>query len=138
VQPASDRDPAQAVTPAPPGAAADGASACAAGPWSRALALGLEPAADELVIEAGIGRLRLTPTTVEWSPVIAGDKARATIDRLTAPPDVQAARLAACRACTSYVAERCQIAGCGCAGLGNPAALLSKCPLDLWPSGTAR
>lgn len=119
-QPAAD--PSQVVPPAPPGEPA---------PWSRAVALGLDPTAEQLVIQAGIGWLRITPTTVDWRPV-QPRSAPPPPPPSPAPEPLRLARLATCQACSRYIADRCQVAGCGCAGLGNPAAQFSKCPLGRW------
>ena len=114
------QDLAQVNQPAPPGE-----------PWQRALALGLDPTAEQLVIQAGIGWLRITPTAFEWRPVQTRS-APASPPPASAPDALTAARLATCRACSRYVDHRCQVAGCGCSGLGNPAAQFSKCPLGRW------
>jgi hypothetical protein len=106
----------------------------AADVWQRALALGLAPAAVDLVVEAGIGRLRITPTEVDWRPVVAPTRAEPSPAPQPAPDPVRIARLAACEACSRFAQGRCTIAGCGCAGQGQPSALFSRCPLGLWPS----
>lgn len=105
--------------------------------WSRALALGLDPAAGELVVEAGIGWLRITPAAVDWRPVLPRSGVSASPAPRSAPDALRIARLAVCEACDRYAGGRCGVAGCGCAGQGTPAALYSRCPLDRWPSAYA-
>ncbi len=100
--------------------------------WSRALALGLDPAAAALEVEAGIGFLRITPAAVAWRPV-QPRSGPPPPPPLPAPDALRIARLAACHACSRFGDGRCTIAGCGCAGQGTPAALLSKCPMGQWP-----
>lgn len=107
----------------------EGGTAGSAEPWQRLAALGF--AGDELVIEAGIGRLRLTPTTVDWQPV-QPRSATTSPQPLPASEALRIERQVICRTCSRY-ADRCTLAGCGCSGLGNPAAALSRCPLGLWP-----
>ncbi len=101
--------------------------------WAGALALGLDPAAGELVVVAGIGRLRLTPDGQEWLPAAAGGQPQP--EPLPAPPELARARLEACAACSRYQNGRCTIAGCGCSGMAQRGNLLSKCPAGKWPVG---
>ena len=99
--------------------------------WPGALALGLDPSTVELVIDAGIGRLRLTTDAQDWQPAATGAQPQTT--PLTAPPALVAARLEACASCDRYQNDRCSIAGCGCSGMAQRGNLLSRCPMGRWP-----
>ena len=99
--------------------------------WAGALALGHDPDAGEMVTEAGIGRLRLTPTTAEFTPARQPGPQAPDPQPLPAPPDLAAKRRERCLACPSW-ADRCTVAGCSCAGLGMAERLLSRCPTGRW------
>jgi len=91
-------------------------------------------AATELVIEAGIGRLTLAWTGNRCEPAGRGTIAPRSIwaEPLTAPPDLRDQRQALCSACRHHVGQRCTVAGCSCAGLGQPARRFSRCPIGAW------
>lgn len=101
--------------------------------WFRALELGLDPTAKELIIEAGIGRLKITSTETNWQPVIPNAPHASSPPPLPAPDPLRIARTAVCQTCPRHDGHRCTVAGCGCAGQGTPSALFSKCPKGLWP-----
>lgn len=103
--------------------------------WPGALALGHDPAAGELVIQAGIGCLRVGPEAMVYQSAakpVPGAEPR------PAPPALAAARLSACGGCSSWADGRCSAAGCGCAGLGRADLLSSRCPLGRWTQGEQR
>ena len=95
--------------------------------WSGAIALGWQ--GDNIKIEAGIGTLYLSATEQTWTPTAKGTPPPAP---LPADPAIAATRQAACDNCDRYESGRCQVAGCGCAGQGNPSVRFSKCPLGKW------
>jgi hypothetical protein len=105
--------------------------------WSRALVLGLDPTAEELLIEAGIGRLKITPTETNWQPVIPTAPHAPSPPPIPAPDPLRIARAAVCQTCPRHDGHRCTVAGCGCAGQGTRGALFSKCPMGLWPTPQA-
>jgi len=90
-----------------------------------------------IIIKAGIGTLRMTwtgnhledkrsaPATVHTAPLPAPV-------RLMASPNLRRERERICSDCTHRVQDRCSIAGCACAGLGQPAARFSRCPVGRW------
>lgn len=100
--------------------------------WPGALALGHDTS-QPLTITAGIGTLTLTPTTIEFTPARTPKPQADQPKPLPAPPDLVAARLDVCRACSSWSVDRCTIAGCGCTGLGQTQNLFSRCPTGNWP-----
>ena len=53
-------------------------------------------------------------------------------ERLPAPSDLREERERVCAGCTHHAADRCLVAGCACAGLGQPAARFSRCPVGRW------
>jgi hypothetical protein len=85
---------------------------------------------EPITITAGIGTLRLGPDGECWEPAT---KATPPPAPLPAPEPLRLARLTACAACDRFRDDRCSVGGCGCAGLGKPERLLSKCPLGRWP-----
>jgi hypothetical protein len=97
--------------------------------WPGALALGWT--GDDLTIDAGIGSLYLSATKKTWTPTAKGTPPPAP---LPADPAITPARQAACDNCNRYESGKCQVAGCGCAGQGNPSVRFSKCPLGKWPT----
>lgn len=99
--------------------------------WAAVLELGFDPTASDLVIAAGIGVLTITPTTIDWRPTVAPTRSTPPIP---ADDATRTARQAACNACPRFVDRRCTVAGCGCAGQGQPAVYFSKCPLGKWPA----
>jgi hypothetical protein len=90
----------------------------------------------DITIRAGIGTLVSRPGGQQWSPAIGPrDSSR---DPPPPPPrpaseSLALARRAVCAACESWRDNRCQSAGCTCAGLGQADLWSSRCPLDLWP-----
>jgi hypothetical protein len=104
--------------------------------WAGALALGWSVDRGDLVVEAGIGYLHLGPMVTEWRPVLPRSPLSPTPAAITAPVPLVLARRATCRECPRFDGH-CTIAGCGCAGQGQPEALLSRCPLGRWPSPRA-
>jgi hypothetical protein len=98
--------------------------------------LGADPI-DQLTIEGGIGTLTLYADGREdWRPTTTRPPPPQPPPR-PADPALAAARLAACTACPSWIAGRCDSAGCGCAGEGRPEVWASICPLGRWPAATA-
>lgn len=85
---------------------------------------------DGVEIRAGIGTLTISRESSQWSPAISQPK---EVQRLQASPELAASRRSRCQECDRW-ANRCTVAGCSCAGLGDPSAALSRCPLNRWPS----
>jgi hypothetical protein len=93
-----------------------------------------------VTIAAGIGILRMTWTGNQFT---SGGSVRANIrmqsvqpeaspQPLPASDDLRIARLGVCRACSHLASDRCAVAGCACAGLGQPANRFSRCPIGKW------
>jgi hypothetical protein len=87
----------------------------------------------QITVVAGIGTLTIGPSGQDWKPATQATPPPAP---LPAPEPLRLARAAACAACDRFHADHCTVAGCGCAGLGKPERLLSKCPLGRWPTST--
>jgi len=91
-----------------------------------------------VVIVAGIGTLRMAWTgnhleSTSAKPVSVGAAPAVEVAaRLLAAPAVRAHRESMCASCTHHGPERCTVAGCACAGLGEPAARFSRCPVGKW------
>lgn len=96
--------------------------------WAGAESLGIT---EPVIVTAGIGTLRIGPDGQCWEPATHAAPPPAP---LPAPEPLRLARAAACAACDRFRADHCTVAGCGCAGLGKPANLLSRCPLGKWPT----
>ena len=97
--------------------------------WQGAQRIG---ATEPLEIRAGIGLLRIGPDGEDWQPATKAT-ARPEPEPLPAPEPLRAARLAMCATCDRYSSGRCDVGGCGCAGMGKAERLFSKCPLGRWP-----
>jgi hypothetical protein len=83
-----------------------------------------------IIIEAGIGKLYLSPTETKWEPAVKGQPSPPPLPADTA---IAQSRQSVCDTCSRYESGKCQVAGCGCAGQGKPSVRFSKCPLGLWP-----
>ena len=104
--------------------------------------LGADPSAEAFTIVAGIGTLVLRPGGTQFSSAIP-DTATAVSNvppspqrfpdaPLEAPPAVADQRRQRCQCCARWSHGRCQVAGCACAGLGQPDRLFSRCPEGRW------
>jgi hypothetical protein len=93
-----------------------------------------------ITIAAGIGTLRLAWTgnhfesrTCVEVPSNAGTATTDTLPMpLSASPAVRQERTSICTQCNHLVSDRCSVAGCACAGLGQPANRFSRCPIGKW------
>jgi hypothetical protein len=96
-----------------------------------------------ITITAGIGTLRMawtgnhfeSATSVAVPPLPAAAAAISTAASplpLPASPAVQHERTRICNQCRHLVSGRCSVAGCACAGLGQPANHFSRCPIGKW------
>jgi len=91
-----------------------------------------------VVIVAGIGTLRMAWTgnqleSTSAKPMSVGVAPAVEVAaRLPAASAVRAHRERLCASCTHRGPERCTVAGCACAGLGEPAARFSRCPVGKW------
>ena len=88
---------------------------------------------DGATIAAGIGTLTLLRHEVLWNPVHVAPQSDPAPARRLASAELQSARLAACVTCGRLGEGGCEVAGCRCTGMGDPTALLSRCPLNRWP-----
>ena len=88
---------------------------------------------DGATITAGIGTLTILRHEVLWEPVRGAVQADPAPARRLAPAELLSARQAACTTCDHLGAGGCEVAGCRCTGMGDPTALLSRCPLNRWP-----
>lgn len=93
-----------------------------------------------ITITAGIGTLRMTWFGNQFtSAAKAPEKENRPIEQQPATPQplpatalVRMARASICRSCSHLAPDRCAIAGCACAGLGQPANHFSRCPIGKW------
>ena len=94
------------------------------------------PPDQPITVKAGIGTWHCWPGGEQWTPAVGPRDS--SQDPPLPPPrpasiELALARRQACAACESWRDNRCQAAGCTCAGLGQADRWSSKCPLDRWP-----
>jgi hypothetical protein len=93
-----------------------------------------------ITIMAGIGTLRMAWTGNHFVPAVGGQGspqggAASSLKEampLPAAPAVRDERIAVCIRCQHLVSGRCSVAGCACAGLGQPKNRFSRCPVGKW------
>lgn len=92
-----------------------------------------------ITITAGIGTLRMawsgnqfTSTTSIEKANRPGEQQAAIAQPLPATDQIKSERITICRSCSHLASDRCAVAGCACAGLGQPANHFSRCPIGKW------
>ena len=100
--------------------------------------LGADQGIQKFEIVGGIGRLVLRADGSEtWEPTLPDRPRQPDPPPRQADQALVGARRAACAVCPSWVAGRCDAAGCGCAGEGRAEVWSSRCPLGRWPALSA-
>jgi hypothetical protein len=97
--------------------------------WCRDL--GLVPRPNEVIIPAAIGTLVLRPGGTQFTPT-SSEPLSPPAQPLPAPENLAVHRCGLCGSCPHWRNDRCGVAGCACAGLGQPDHLLSRCPEGQW------
>ena len=89
---------------------------------------GLDPEITELEVCAPGAILTLRPGANEYTA------STTPVAPAPATPEIAAIRTTVCTNCTSLVNSKCSVAGCDCAGIGQPGIMSSRCPRGLWPA----
>lgn len=98
------------------------------------------PPDEPITVKAGIGTWHCWPGGEQWTPAVGPRDSSQDPPPPPARPASVALALArrqTCAACESWRDNRCQSAGCTCAGLGQIDLWSSRCPHNKWPTTEA-